>query len=152
MDNFFTKHLKNRLITLAICAALYLALILISELTWLGRTYLFGWTIDHMYLYTWALAAILIAFNALPTALTISVGNFAGTFVGHYLGTYLDRQAYAQITPDMSDEQKGYILEMNYPFRIWFLTVLGSLLLGIVINIIIAVVKRIRRKSQTENN
>lgn len=152
MDNFFTKHLKNRLITLAICAVFYLVLIFISNFTALGHAYLFSWTIDNLYGFTWIIAAIFIVFNGLPAAFLISAGNFAGVFLGHYIGILLEEQAYAQITPDMSNEQIGYILEINYQFGIWVLTVLGSLLLGIVINIIIAVFKRIRRKSQTENN
>ncbi|MCH5196114.1 MAG: hypothetical protein J1F28_05340 [Oscillospiraceae bacterium] len=153
MKKFFTKNLKNKLITLAICAALYLALILISEFTWLGHTYLFHWTIIKMYGFSWVIAAVFIFFNGLPAALAISVGNFVGTFLGHYLGTYLDRQAYAQITPDMDEYRKMYILyETNYPFEIWFLTVLGSLLLGIILTIIFAIIARLKRKPQTENS
>ena len=152
MKNFFTKHLKNRLITLAICAVLYLALIFISNFTALGHAYLFSWTIDNLYGFTWIIAAIFIVFNGLPAALAISAGNFAGTFLGHYLGTYLNEQVRAQITPDMSNEQIGYIYEINYPFGIWILTVLGSLLLGIILTIIFAIITRRKRKPQTENS
>ena len=99
--NFLTKNLKNKLVVFAIYAELYVALILISEFTPLGRMYLFSWTFDHMYVYTWAVAALFIMFNFLPTALWISAGNFAGLFLGHYIGNYLEKQARMQITPDM---------------------------------------------------
>lgn len=152
MKKFFTKNLKNKLVTLAVCAALYVALILISEFTPLRRTYLFGWTSDHLYLYTWAVAAVLIVFNCLPAALIISAGNFAGVFLGHFIGIPLEEQVYAKITPDMTPDQVGYILETNYQFPIWFLTVLVCVVLGIRINAVVAAFAWNKRKPQTENN
>ena len=117
MKKFLTYNLKNKLVTLGVCAVLYVALILISEFSSLRATYLLNWTLDHKYLYTWALAAVLIVINFLPAALIISAGNFAGVFLGHILGEYLNAQARAQITPDMDYNRVMYILyETNYPF------------------------------------
>ena len=100
IKNFLLKNIRSKAIALAVCTALYAVLIILSLLTPLGKLYLFEWTVRNLYLYNWVLALILIAFDKLPIALSIGMGNFAGVFLGEFLGGYIEEYKASQIPLD----------------------------------------------------
>lgn len=150
MKTVFSKNINRKIEVFMLCAAFYLALIFLSIFTPLGKLYVFEWTLRNMYCFNWLLAAVLILFNALPTACAVAAGNFAGVFIGQFLGGFMEDYAAKQITADMTKAEAAARLEVNYQWGLWALTCLCFAVVGIICNVI----ARVKRKpsEQSDNN
>ncbi len=136
MKSVILKNIKCKAIVLVICAAVYFVLIMLSIFTPLGKLYLFGWTLNNLYLFNWLPVIVLIVFDYLPIAISITSGNFIGVFAGEFLGSFMREYAKSQITPDMNEFEAAAKLEVNYGWAIWIIIVLCFTVTGVIFTIV----------------
>lgn len=135
MKNILTSNLKGKLIALSVGLVVYVGLQVLS-MTVLKNVYVFEWMGRSRYCYTWISALLLILFDKTLISYFVTFGTLFGTIIGQYLGDFLCEQKMALITPDMSAEQQ-YYLSLHHGVLIFAVTVLISVAVGIVLNIIL---------------
>ena len=78
------------------------------------REYLFVWTADNRYWYTWGKYII---------SYSITFGSIAGTFTGQYLGDYIQKIRMEKITLYSTAEERWH-LSLHYGVAIWLAVIL----------------------------
>jgi len=136
MDNIFTRNIKNKIITFAVCIGVYIALQLLSS-TILNGIYTFEWMARNLYCYTWLPVIVLIVFNKTLMAYFITIGNLIGTIIGELLGSCLREQRMSGITSDMNGSEIA-LRSYHHGVSIWLITIIAFVVVGIIVNIILS--------------
>ncbi len=142
MNDIFIRNPRKKLIAFITAVIVYLGLQVLS-MTALSEVYTFKWMADHLYCYTWIAVLVLIALDCTSLSYYLTFGNLIGTIVGEILGGFIREQRMGKITPEM---EAGEIHErsIHYGVLIWLITIIASLVVGIIVNILLS-----KRRKQT---
>ena len=106
------------------------------------REYLFVWTADNRYWYTWILPFVFIFLGKYIISYSITFGSIAGTFAGQYLGDYIQKIRMEKITLYSTAEERWH-LSLHYGVAIWLAVILIFLVLGILLE------KKLKKKTSS---
>ncbi len=145
--NVFTRNIKAKLIAFAVGLVVFVGLQVFS-MTVMKDDYVFSWLGENKYSYVWVLAAVMIIFDQTLISYILMFGTILGACIGKFLGDFLEERTLAKITPDMDSGQVSMIIDHAHKgiFMYWY-TVFGCLVIGIVLSIIL----RKRRDRRQEN-
>ena len=106
------------------------------------REYLFVWTADNRYWYTWILPFVFIFLGKYIISYSITFGSIAGTFAGQYLGGYIQKIRMEKITLYSTAEERWH-LSLHYGVAIWLAVILIFLVIGILLE------KKLKKKTSS---
>ena len=136
MKNRIRKIVLNCLVT----AFIYLVMYYLSYRVF--REYLFVWTADNRYWYTWILPFVFIFLGKYIISYSITFGSIAGTFTGQYLGDYIQKIRMEKITLYSTAEERWH-LSLHYGVAIWLAVILIFLVIGILLE------KKLKKKTSS---
>ena len=96
------------------------------------REYLFVWTADNRYWYTWILPFVFIFLGKYIISYSITFGSIAGTFTGQYLGDYIQKIRMEKITLYSTAEERWH-LSLHYGVAIWLAVILIFIIIGVLL-------------------
>ena len=126
MNNKIIKIVLNSFVTSVIYVTIYYLSYRVFQ------EYLFLWTADNKYWYTWVLPYVCIFLKKYILSYCITFGSIVGIFIGQYLGDYIRKIRMERITLYSTVEERWH-LSLHHGVLIWLAVILIFIIIGVLL-------------------